>query len=181
MQFKNMETLVNEKSIIPKTIAERAWLPTAFASRNKRSWRIETLLKRHKSGQLDWKIEVKRDLTREKHSLDKCSVTKIPTRLDLDDSLTERFTVLASEWEKATRYKSLMSDIVFHPAYQQIIGMGSPVVPLLLKELKNNPAHWFWALRSITGVNPVKPEHKGRLHKMAQDWLQWGKDRGYEF
>jgi hypothetical protein len=104
--------------------------------------------------------------------------TQIET--DLDDSLTERFHALASEWERATRYKSLMSDIILHPAYQQIIGMGPRVVPLLLHELKNNPGHWFWALRSITGVNPVKPEHKGRLHKMAQDWLQWGKDCGYE-
>jgi hypothetical protein len=173
MQFKNMVVLDKEKLIIPKTIAERDWVPSAFASRNKRFWRTWNPPKKHKRSQLDWE--------REKHTFDKCSVAKILKGVDLEDSLTEKFVALASEWEKSTRYKSLMSDIVFHPAYQQIIGMGSPVVPLLLKELKSNPAHWFWALRSITGVNPIKPEHKGRLHKMAQDWLQWGKDRGYEF
>jgi hypothetical protein len=105
--------------------------------------------------------------------------TQIET--NIDDLLTERFHTLASEWERETRYKSLISDIISHPAYQQIIGMGLCVIPLLLQELKSNPAHWFWALHSITGDNPIKPEHKGRLQKMVQDWLQWGKDRGYEF
>lgn len=74
---------------------------------------------------------------------------------------------------------SALSQKVIHPAYQRIIGMGEQVVPLLLQELERQPNHWFWALKAITGASPIKPEHRGRISQMAQDWLEWGRDHGY--
>jgi|GEM_PF-3264026 len=101
---------------------------------------------------------------------------------NIPSDIRDKFNSLANRWEKETCYKSLMSDIVIHEAYQQIIGMGSAVVPLLLEDLtKSDPRHWFWALKAITGTSPIKPEHKGRIKKMAEDWLEWGKANGYEF
>jgi hypothetical protein len=41
--------------------------------------------------------------------------------------------------------------------------------------------YWFWALQSITGENPVKPEQRGRLTQMAEAWIQWGKEYGYRW
>lgn len=61
-----------------------------------------------------------------------------------------------------------------HPAYQQIIGMGPEVVPLLLRDLAETESHWFWALRVITNDNPVPPEHRGRVDRMISAWLSWG-------
>jgi hypothetical protein len=58
-----------------------------------------------------------------------------------------------------------------HPAYQQIIGLGPAGVPLLLRELEREPDHWFWALRAITGEDPVPEEARGRLREMAAAWL----------
>lgn len=48
---------------------------------------------------------------------------------------------------------------MMHPAYQQIIGMGPAVVPLLLNDLVRTRSHWFWALRAITGKTqfPMTP------------------------
>jgi hypothetical protein len=66
-----------------------------------------------------------------------------------------------------------------HPAYQEIIGMGQKVVPLLLTELKRKPDFWFVALREITGENPVPPESAGRIEEMARAWLKWGRSKGY--
>ena len=66
-----------------------------------------------------------------------------------------------------------------HPAYQSIIGLGEKAVPLLLDELRRDPDHWFWALKSITRVDPVPAEDIGRLQRMADAWLAWGKDEGY--
>lgn len=74
---------------------------------------------------------------------------------------------------------SLMSDVVMNKAYQQIIGMGAPVVELILQDLKREPDHWFWALRSITGENPVEEGDRGRVGKMAEAWLEWGRRNGY--
>ncbi|MGB8689563.1 MAG: hypothetical protein WCD53_19790 [Microcoleus sp.] len=58
---------------------------------------------------------------------------------------------------------------------------GRPVVPLILRDLEQKPDHWFWALRAITGDNPVKSEQRGRMKLMAQAWIQWGKENGYEW
>lgn len=90
-----------------------------------------------------------------------------------------RFLTLKTEWEDNTAYLSSMTKIVIHPAYQQIIGMGQIAIPLILLEMEKKPDHWFWALRSITGEDPVLPEHRGRLRQMTEDWLRWGRKNGY--
>jgi hypothetical protein len=94
--------------------------------------------------------------------------------------LSQRFERLAAQWRRETRHLSLMSDIVLNTAYQQIIGMGQPAIALILQDLKQQPDHWFWALRSITGENPIQPEERGRVAKMAQAWLEWGRQHGYQ-
>ncbi len=95
--------------------------------------------------------------------------------------LKDTFIKLANQWHSETKHMSLMSDIILHTAYQQIIGMGTDAVPLILEQLSREPEHWFWALRSITGVNPIKPEDRGRLKKMAEAWLDWGRQHGYKY
>lgn len=95
--------------------------------------------------------------------------------------LEEDFLNLAKQWRQETGMMSLVAKMAMHPAYQRIIGMGQPVVPLILRELEREPDHWFWALQSITGANPVKPEQRGRLMQMAEAWVQWGKDCGYRW
>ena len=62
--------------------------------------------------------------------------------------------------------------------YQRIIGMGWPVVPLLLDELQRQPDQWFWALEAITDEDPVPPEAAGNVDLMAQAWINWGARQG---
>lgn len=92
-----------------------------------------------------------------------------------------RFNQLAQAWKSDTALLSDLSKKSMHPAYQSIIGMGQDALPMLLRELDKYPSHWFWALRAITGANPVKPENRGRIKRMAQDWLEWGRDHGYQW
>ena len=68
--------------------------------------------------------------------------------------------------------------MVTHPAYQAIIALGPPVVPLLLHDLEREPFHWFEALQAITGEDPVPREHWGMIAAMRADWLAWGRERG---
>jgi hypothetical protein len=105
---------------------------------------------------------------------------KLKSQIAAQNSLERKFRQLSKQWENETEMLSDLSQKVIHPAYQRIIGMGQDAIPLLLNELSKRPNHWFWALRSITGTNPVKPEHRGRIKLMAQDWLCWGRDHGYE-
>lgn len=63
-------------------------------------------------------------------------------------------------------------------SYQQIIGMGPQVIPLILADLQREPDHWFWALEAITGENPVVQADRGDISAMANAWLEWGEQRG---
>ncbi len=86
---------------------------------------------------------------------------------------------LAKQWENEVEGYSSTAQISDHPAYQEIISMGTQVVPLLLKKLKNNPIFWFSALNEITGINPIKPEQRGKIKQMTEAWLEWGINQGY--
>ena len=95
--------------------------------------------------------------------------------------LISTFDLLAQEWLTDTRFLSSTQQMVVHPAYQQIIGLGEAVVPLLLQQLEQKSGRWFWALKSITRADPVPPEARGNTGLMIQAWLDWGRDQGYRW
>jgi hypothetical protein len=92
---------------------------------------------------------------------------------------TELLEQLAEQWRSDTQFFSSVSDMVAHSAYQRIIGMGLDALPFLLKRLEAEPQHWFPALEAIAGVNPVRVEDTGRVKKMAEAWVAWGKEQGH--
>ena len=91
----------------------------------------------------------------------------------------ERFLTLVATWRRECGMLSSTTQKAVHPAYQQIIGMGQDALPLIFRELDSTPGHWFWALRAITGQDPVPPEHVGEIPQMTDAWLRWGRERGY--
>ena len=118
----------------------------------------------------------------------------IPQKADLDTAavrsgclpeeghhsgLEERFRELVRQWKDATEFMSSSTEMVLHPAYQQIIGMGPSALPLLIAELRRDPDHWFAALKSISGDDPVPAEDRGKVPRMVQAWVAWGEKRGY--
>jgi hypothetical protein len=98
-----------------------------------------------------------------------------------NETVDERFRRLAAIWLVETAYISSSSELVAHPAFQEIVSMGPAVIPLLLRELHNRTGHWHRALRQITGVDPVPPADRGNIDKIAEAWLAWGKEQGYEW
>jgi hypothetical protein len=99
--------------------------------------------------------------------------------IDAALGLEQTFKELADKWKNETGHLSAIDDIVLHPAYQSIIGMGPSVIPFLLRELQQAPNHWFWALEHIARQNPVPPEDVGRMRRMTEAWLDWGRLQGY--
>jgi hypothetical protein len=97
------------------------------------------------------------------------------------ETLEQRFRRLATAWDEATCYLSSMEQASKHPAYQEIIRMGPAVVPLLLRDLEATHQHWFIALQQITGAQPIPKSAAGKIPEMAQAWLRWGKDNGYQW
>lgn len=97
------------------------------------------------------------------------------------ESLEERFQRLAAAWHQAVAHHSSSRIRDNHPAYQEIIRMGTAVVPLLLQDLATNRRHWFTALAVITGADPVPPEDAGNISRMTEAWLRWGREHGYQW
>ena len=84
--------------------------------------------------------------------------------------LPQRFARLVDEWKRGRGHSSKLTDLVMHPAFQRIIGIGERAVPLLIEEMKERPDHWISALRAITGVDPVPRESWGKLREIAASW-----------
>jgi hypothetical protein len=93
-------------------------------------------------------------------------------------TLNACFQLLADEWKVGTACLSSTTAIVAHPAYQAIIALGRPVLPLILRELEREPAHWFEALQAITGEDPVPRKDWGKVAAMRTAWLAWGREHG---
>lgn len=92
--------------------------------------------------------------------------------------LGTHFRTLVKQWKKDTEADSSLLRMIRHPAYQEIIGLGEPVVPLLLAELQHEPDFWFAALQKITGIDPVPKASAGKIGEMTKAWIDWGRDKG---
>jgi len=89
----------------------------------------------------------------------------------------QRFNRLVSEWRDQTINLSSIQEMIAHSAYQEIISMGKDVVPLILEEMRRKPEFLFYALRKLTGENPVKKADRGNVSAMTQSWLDWGVEK----
>ena len=114
----------------------------------------------------------------ELYSAMQCALSMLVT-IRAKSELEQKFEMLTEQWRVETAAFSSAQMIAMHPAYQRIIGMGSAVIPLILRELSRKVDHWFWALSSITGENPVDIEDAGNLAKMTESWLILGRKRGW--
>ena len=88
--------------------------------------------------------------------------------------LRAEFERLTAEWKQETAHLSSSSMIATHRAYREIIAMGKEAIPFILRDLEESPSQWFWALRSIAGESPVRPEDRGNVDTMTTAWLDWG-------
>ncbi len=90
----------------------------------------------------------------------------------------EWFQTAARRWKAATAGLSSISAKTAHPDFQAIIRMGLPALRLILRDLEKQTAHWFPALKVISGLDPVPPEHRGNVLEMRRAWLEWGRREG---
>ena len=88
---------------------------------------------------------------------------------------------LADEWEQNRPRGVDVVEMAEHLAYQRIIEIGVGAVPWLLARLEQRPNHWFLALDAITGANPVPAESQGNIKAMADAWIKWGRENGYQW
>lgn len=108
----------------------------------------------------------------------KKTIAYLPGLGNADLDLRECFTQLKDQWKRETMLTSSSHSMILNRNYQRIIGLGPTVLPLLLREMEEEPDHWHWALNAITGVDPVPPEKAGQLSGIAEAWLSWAREKG---
>jgi len=99
-----------------------------------------------------------------------------------ENEVAQSVLSLSRRWREDTRLASSVTAIAMHPAYQEMIGLGAEALPHIFGELaaeSDNPGQWFWALRAITGADPVPADKKGMVREMAKAWLAWAAENGY--
>jgi hypothetical protein len=96
-------------------------------------------------------------------------------------NVKQRFRQLEASWRAETGHLSSYTKRFNHPAFQEIIRLGEPVVPLMLCDLEQQPGLWVWALPVITGANPVADAGAGKIVRMSEAWVRWGRQKGYQW
>ena len=97
------------------------------------------------------------------------------------ETVEVRFRRLEATWLAEVGFSSSSTVLRNHPAFQEIIGLGEAVVPLMLRDLEERPRLWVWALPRITGSDPVPASDRGNITKMSEAWLRWGREHGYRW
>lgn len=95
-----------------------------------------------------------------------------------ESQIESKFKRLVSQWLEETKFSSSINDIISHPAHMRIIGMGSKVIPWILRRLSQRTELWFWALSSIADEDPVTDDIRGNVQEMRRVWLEWGQKNG---
>ena len=91
-----------------------------------------------------------------------------------------RFNSLVAKWQEERGVLSSITEIAMCPSYQRIIAMGKDAIPLILARLESEgdePRMWFWALKVISGEDPVTDSDRGNFKAMATAWLRWDRER----
>lgn len=95
------------------------------------------------------------------------------------EDIAVKFSVLVDLWRKDTEFSSSPVSIVEHSAYREVVSWGERAIPLILRDLELNGGHWFQALQELTHTNPVNPADAGRIKKMREAWLNWGRENKF--
>lgn len=96
------------------------------------------------------------------------------TEPPVDDWL--KFQSLVARWQTERGAMSSITEAAICPAYQSIIGMGESALGFIFHQLRSEgdePDQWFWALKAITGADPVRSEDRGNYQRMSEAWLAW--------
>ena len=140
--------------------------------------RIAVMAETIRSHPLSWRERCAGDSALDVAISDMAAALDQASRRQQTEGLRDEFESLTRQWKDETAGDSTGTAILLHPAHQRIVGMGRPALPLILQDMREHGGHWFAALRSISGQNPVASEDQGRIRKMQEAWIEWGRRNG---
>jgi hypothetical protein len=107
-------------------------------------------------------------------------VSDVP-KAPLEETVEQRVRRLLATWREQTGYLSSSTARVAHPAYRELIALGAAALPFVFRDLDQTlDGHLSSALVAITGAQPVPAEEGGKIRKVAERWLAWARQNGYQ-
>ncbi|MFO0969061.1 MAG: hypothetical protein U0793_26200 [Gemmataceae bacterium] len=89
---------------------------------------------------------------------------------------------LLRQWREETRYLSSSTAMTGNVAYLDLIALGPVALPFLFRDIEQTgDGHLSKALTEITGAHPVPAEERGHVRKVAERWLHWARENGYQW
>jgi len=89
---------------------------------------------------------------------------------------------LLATWRLETAVISSSTVLNAHPAYRELIAIGTPALPYIFRDMeKTQDGHLSRALVEITGARPVPAEERGQIVAIAKRWLNWAQENGYRW
>lgn len=98
---------------------------------------------------------------------------------ELDQYARMIFNAISKSWKNNTAHLSSSTEIANHEDMRillEIFGKAESLLPYILEDMQKGSVEWVHVLPVITGENPVSEENAGNIQKMADTWLEWGKD-----
>ena len=97
----------------------------------------------------------------------------LPVPVNTAETMEQHVTRLLAEWRKETACLSSSTSITGHPAYLELIALGSAALPFLFRDLeRTQDGHLSKALTVVTGADPIPAEERGQVRKIAETWLR---------
>jgi hypothetical protein len=95
---------------------------------------------------------------------------------------TEQSVVrLLATWREQTAHLSSSTQLTGHPAYQELIALGPAALPFLFRDLeRSGDGHLSKVLTTLAGAHPVPAEDRGKIRKVADAWLRWARENGFQ-
>ena len=102
--------------------------------------------------------------------------------IDTAETMEQRVVRLLARWREETAYLSSSSAITGHPAYLELIALGSVALPFVFRDLEQTgDGHLSKALSAIAGAHPIPAEQRGQIRNIAETWLRWGRENGQQW
>jgi len=100
----------------------------------------------------------------------------------LEETVEQRVRRLLATWREETAVISSSTVLVSHPAYRELIALGPAALPYLFRDLEQTrDGHLSGALAEITEAQPVAPGEGGKIRLVAERWLNWARENGYQW
>lgn len=87
-----------------------------------------------------------------------------------------RFDRLADAWEAHLDEERALSNpykYLEHEAFEGVVALGRPAVPLIVERYRQGSLFWGAALARITGITDFGDGVVGNLKETRRRWLSW--------